>query len=69
MTRILMRLKVRVYRTVVRLVMIYGPECWALKKKNERRLEMTEIMMLRRMPGNFKGQNKKRGYENKNNSD
>ena len=48
--RMPMRLKV-VYRTVVRLVMIYGLECWMLKKKDERRLETMEMKMLRRMLG------------------
>ena len=46
-----MRLKAKVYRTVVRPVMIYGSECWTLKKKDERRLETTEMKMLRRMLG------------------
>ena len=51
--RMRMRLKARegVVRTVVRPVMIYGSECWTLKKKDERRLETTEMKMLRRMLG------------------
>ena len=36
---------------VVWLVLIYGAECWALNKRDEKRLEVTEIIMLRRMLG------------------
>ena len=46
-----MRLKAKVYRLVVRPVLTYGAECWALNKRDEKRLEVTEINMLRRMLG------------------
>ena len=49
--RMPMRLKAKVCRTVVRPVMIYGSECWTLKKKDERRMETKEMKMLRRMLG------------------
>ena len=51
--RMPMRLKAKVYRTVVRPVMMlmYGSKCWTLNKKDERRLETTEMKMLRRMLG------------------
>ena len=46
-----MRLKAKVYQTVVRPVLTYGAQCWALNKRDERRLEVTEINMLRKMLG------------------
>jgi len=39
--------KGKVYRTVVRPVLIYGSETWALKRREEERLERTEMKMLR----------------------
>ena len=39
--------KGKVYRTVVRPVLIYGSETWALKRREEERLERTEMRMLR----------------------
>ena len=43
-----MRLKAKVYTTLVWPVMTYGSECWGLKKKEERKLNKTEMrrMML-----------------------
>ena len=46
-----MRLKAKVYRLVVQPVLTYGAECWALNKRDEKRLEVTEMNMLRRMLG------------------
>ena len=46
-----MRLKAKVYRLVVRPVLTNGAECWALNKRDEKRLEVTEMNMLRRMLG------------------
>ena len=41
----------KVYTTVVRPVLIYGSECWGLKKKDQRKLLTTEMSMLRKMLG------------------
>ena len=49
--RMPMRLKEKIYTTMVRPVMAYGPECWGLKKKDERKLNTTEMRMLRMMLG------------------
>ena len=46
-----MRLKAKVYQTVVRPVMTYGPQCWALNKIDERRPEVMEMNMLRGLLG------------------
>jgi len=39
--------KGKVYRTMVRPVLIYGSETWTLKRREEERLERTEMRMLR----------------------
>jgi len=39
--------KGKVYRTMVRPVLIYGSEAWTLRRREEERLERTEIRMLR----------------------
>ena len=39
--------KGRVYRTMVRPVLIYGSEAWTLRRREEERLERTEMRMLR----------------------
>ena len=49
--RMPMRLKAKIYTTMVRPVMTYGSECWGLKKKDERKLTITEMRMLRMMLG------------------
>ena len=49
--RMPMRLKAKIYSTMVRPVMTYGSECWGLKKKDERKLNTTEMRMLRMMLG------------------
>ena len=41
------RLKIKIYKTVVRPVIVYGAETWALRKKEERKLERTEMKMIR----------------------
>ena len=46
-----MRLKAKVYQTVVRPVLTCGAQCWAINERDERRLEVTEMNMLRRMLG------------------
>ena len=41
------KLKGKVYRAVVRPSMMYGSECWALKKSGENAMAMAEMKMLR----------------------
>ena len=49
--RMPMRLKAKIYTTMVRPVMTYGSERWGLKKKDERKLYTAEMRMLRMMLG------------------
>ena len=49
--RIRFRVKGKVYKTVVRLAMMYGAETWAMKKAQEKKLEVAEMRMLRWMSG------------------
>ena len=41
----------KLYMTVVRPVLLYGAECWTVRKKEEQILEKTEVRMLRRIKG------------------
>ena len=45
------KLKVKIYKTVVRPVLMYGAEVWTIRKKEEHLLETTEMRMLRRIRG------------------
>ncbi|VFQ75235.1 unnamed protein product [Cuscuta campestris] len=45
------RMKGKFYRSVVRPAMLYGVECWAVKKTHVRRLHAAEMRMLRWMCG------------------
>ena len=49
--RISLRVKGKVYKTVVRLAMMYGAETWAVKKAHEKKLDVAEMRMLRWMSG------------------
>ena len=49
--RMNMKVKGKVYRTVVRPALMYGAETWALKKAQEKKLEVAEMRMLRWMCG------------------
>ena len=42
-----MKLKDKVFKTIIRPAMAYGLECWAVKKKDENKLNSAEMRMLR----------------------
>ena len=44
-------LKIKIYRTIILPVVLYGCENWSLKLREERRLRVFEIRVLRRMYG------------------
>ena len=48
---ILKRLKGKFYGTAVRPAMMFGSECWAIKKIQECKMQMAEMRMLRMMCG------------------
>ena len=39
-------LKDKVFKTIIRPAMTYGSECWAVKKKDENKLNSAEMRML-----------------------
>ena len=45
------RVKGKLYKSCVRSVMCYGAECWAMKKMDIRRMQTTEMRMIRMMCG------------------
>ncbi|KAK9053899.1 hypothetical protein SSX86_024974 [Deinandra increscens subsp. villosa] len=45
------KLKGKFYKVAVRPAMLYGSECWAIKKAHVRKLEVAEMRMLRWMGG------------------
>jgi len=45
--KIPLRLKGRVYRMVVTPALLYGPECWPIKKSQVQRMRVVEIRMIR----------------------
>lgn len=45
------KLKVKLYNTVIRPVLLYGAEVWTMGRKEEKILETTEMRMLRRIKG------------------
>lgn len=49
--RVPVKLKGKVYKSVVRPAMLYGAETWATTKGDEKRLEVQEMKMLRWMMG------------------
>ena len=49
--RMPVKLKGKVHKTVIRPAMLYGAETWATTKGQEKRIELTEMRMLRWMCG------------------
>ena len=49
--RVPIGLKGKVYRTVVRPAVLYGSECWPVKKTQIQRLMVAEMRMVRWMCG------------------
>ena len=49
--RIGLRINGKVCKTVERPAMMYGAETWAVKKAQEKKLDVAEMMMLRWMSG------------------
>ena len=49
--RMPVKLKRKVYKTVIRPAILYGAETWATTKRQEKRIEVTEMRMLRWMCG------------------
>ena len=45
------KLKIKLNMTVIRPVLLYGAECWTIRKKEEKNLEKTEMRMMRRIKG------------------
>ena len=43
-----MRLKAQVYKTMVRPVILYGAETWAVKEEHVKKLEVVEMMFYER---------------------
>ena len=45
------KLKGKFYRTVIRPAMLYGSECWAIKRQHISKMSVAEMRMLRWMSG------------------
>ena len=44
-------LKIKIYRTIILPIVLYGCETWSLKSREERKLRVFENMVLRRIFG------------------
>ena len=49
-----LRVKGKLYKTVVTPAMMYGADTWAVKKAHEKKLDVAEMRMLRWMSGVIK---------------
>ena len=49
--KISLRLKAKIYETIIRPALTYGSECWAMKVTNKRKIATTEMRMLRGILG------------------
>ena len=45
------KLKIKIYRTIILPVVLYGCEAWSLTLRKERKLKVFENMVLRRIFG------------------
>ena len=45
------KLKIKLYMIAIRPVLLYGAECWSVRKNEEEIFEKTEMRMLRRIKG------------------
>ena len=52
--KMLLKLKDKIYKTIVKPAMIYGSECWAVQKNDTQKLHTTEMRMLRWARGKTK---------------
>ena len=46
-----MQLKGKFYKVAIRPALLYGSECWAIKKEHKRKMEVAEMRMLRWISG------------------
>ena len=44
-------MKGKFYRTAVRPALLYGAECWSIKKEQEHKMAVAEMRILRWMSG------------------
>jgi hypothetical protein len=52
-------LNIKIYRTVILPVVLYGCETWSLTLREEHRLRVSENRMLRRIFGAYEGRDKR----------
>jgi hypothetical protein len=57
--------KILLYKTLVRLIVLYGTECWTLPRMNEKMLDVFERKILRRIYGPVKDRDQWRCRYNK----